>query len=156
MAQATQTRGQSKANANREPPRRHPKLERRKEAVEVEEDDDKEEHDDRLRQEEDRRTEERAKKRGAQEEAEPILHDVAPKKKKYAVQLEEGFDVEKVIDRLLEDHNDLVTLKEILASAPKLRNELKGRLSRRLVPNVHLSVILPKEAEWAETGTKMN
>ncbi|GBG61676.1 hypothetical protein CBR_g23192 [Chara braunii] len=53
-------------------------------------------------------------------------------------------------------HNDLMTLKEILASTPKLRDRLKGRLSRRLVPNVHLSMILPKEAEWVETGTKMD
>ncbi|GBG82605.1 hypothetical protein CBR_g34974 [Chara braunii] len=42
------------------------------------------------------------------------------------------------------------------ARAPRLRNELKGRLLRRLVPNVHLGTILPKEAEWAESGTKMN
>ncbi|GBG79418.1 hypothetical protein CBR_g29565 [Chara braunii] len=40
--------------------------------------------------------------------------------------------------------------------APRLRDELKGRLSRRLVPNVHLGTILPKEAEWAESGTKMD
>ncbi|GBG62882.1 hypothetical protein CBR_g34254 [Chara braunii] len=156
MAQAAQTRGQSKASASLEPPRREPESERRNEAVEVEEDDDEEEQDERIRQEQDRRAEQRAKKRGAQEEAKPILLDAAPKRNKYAVRLEEGFDVEKVIDRLLEGHNDLVTLKEILTSAPKLRNELKGRLSRRLVSNVYLSVILPKEAEWVETETKMD
>ncbi|GBG75368.1 hypothetical protein CBR_g19997 [Chara braunii] len=39
---------------------------------------------------------------------------------------------------------------------PKLRDGFKGRLSRRLVPNVHLGTILPKEAEWAESGTKMD
>ncbi|GBG65058.1 hypothetical protein CBR_g49130 [Chara braunii] len=106
--------------------------------------------------EEDRRAEQRARKRGSQEEAEPELRDITPKKNKYAVRLEEGFDVERVIDRLLEGHNDLMTLKEILTSVPRLRNELKGRFSRRLVPSVHLSVILPKEAEWAEPGTKMD
>ncbi|GBG79529.1 hypothetical protein CBR_g29676 [Chara braunii] len=84
------------------------------------------------------------------------MHDRPPKKKKYTVRLEEGFDVERVIDRLLEGHNDLMTLKEILASAPRLRDELKERLSRRLVPNVHLGTILPKEAKWAESGTKMD
>ncbi|GBG65016.1 hypothetical protein CBR_g49085 [Chara braunii] len=151
-----QTRGQRKASANQEPLRREPKQERRKKAVEVEEDDNEDEQDERLHQKEDRRVEQRAKKRGAQKEAKPILRDAAPKKKKYMVRLEEGFDVEKVIDKLLEGHNDLVTLKEILASAPKLRNELKGRFSLRFVPNVHLSVILPKEAEWAETRTKMD
>ncbi|GBG65169.1 hypothetical protein CBR_g49965 [Chara braunii] len=130
--------------------------ERRKEVVEVEDDNEEDEQDERLRQEEDQTAERRAKKTGAQEEAEPVLLDAAPKKKKYAVRLEEGFDVKNVIDRLLEGHNDLVTLKKIMASAPKLLNELKGRLSRRLVRNVHLSMILPKEAEWAETGTKMD
>ncbi|GBG89955.1 hypothetical protein CBR_g50045 [Chara braunii] len=143
MAQAPRTRGQSKGSANQEPPRREPEPERRKEVVEAEEDDDEDEQDDRLHQEEDRRAEQRAKKRGAQEEVEPVLRDAAPKKKKYAVRLEDRFDVEKVIDRLLKGHNDLMTLKEILASAPKLRDGLKGRLLRRLVPSVHLSVILP-------------
>ncbi|GBG80893.1 hypothetical protein CBR_g31449 [Chara braunii] len=129
---------------------------KRKKTVEVEDDDDEEEEDERLRQEEDQRAELRAKKREAREETEPVLRDMPPRKKKYAVRLEEGFDVEKVIDRLLEGHNDLMTLKEILASAPKLRDGLKGRLSRRLVPNVHRGTILPKEAEWAESGTKMD
>ncbi|GBG73228.1 hypothetical protein CBR_g12945 [Chara braunii] len=67
--------------------------------------------------------------------------------------------VEEVVQEEWEEEesgdNDLVILKEILAFAPKLLNELKGRFSRRLVSNVHLSVILPKEAEWAETGTMM-
>ncbi|GBG76543.1 hypothetical protein CBR_g22291 [Chara braunii] len=127
MAQVAQTRGQSKASASRELPRRESESERRKEAVEAEEEDDEDEQDDRLRQEEDRRAEQRAKKTGAHEKVEPILRGAAPKKKKYVVQLEEGFDLEKVIDRLLEGHNDLVTFKKILAYAPKLRNELKGR-----------------------------
>ncbi|GBG88716.1 hypothetical protein CBR_g48245 [Chara braunii] len=113
MAQVAQTRGQSKASASQEPPRREPEPERRKETVEVEEDDDEDEQDDRMRQEEDRRAEQRANKRGAYEEAEPVLHDAAPKKKKYEARLEEGFDVEKVIDRLFEGHNDLMTLRWI-------------------------------------------
>ncbi|GBG76100.1 hypothetical protein CBR_g21759 [Chara braunii] len=41
-------------------------------------------------------------------------------------------------------------------TTPKLRDGLKGRLSWRLVPNVHLGTSLPKEAEWAESGTKMD
>ncbi|GBG85094.1 hypothetical protein CBR_g39555 [Chara braunii] len=156
QAQAAQTRGKVKASASQEPPRQESEPGKRKEAVEVEDDDDEEEEDERLRQEEDQRAEQRAKKRGAREEAEPVLRDGPPKKKKYAVRLEEGFDVEKVIYRLLEGHNDLMTLKEIFASAPKLRDGLKGRLSRRLVPNVHLGTILPKEAEWIKSGTKMD
>ncbi|GBG88016.1 hypothetical protein CBR_g46387 [Chara braunii] len=147
MAQAARTRGQARAGASQEPPRQEPEPERRKEVVELEDDDEENEKDERLRQEEDQKAEQRARNRGAQEDTEPIMRDVAPRKKKYAVRLEEGFDVEKVIDRLLEGHNDLMTLKEILASAPKLRDGLKRRLSRRFVPSVYLSVILPKEAE---------
>ncbi|GBG87094.1 hypothetical protein CBR_g44550 [Chara braunii] len=156
LAQTARTRGWAKAGASQEPPRKEPEPEKRKEVVEVEDDDEEEEEDERLRQEEDQRAEQRARKREAREEVEPIMRDVPPKKRKYTVRLEEGFDVERVIDRLLEGHNDLMTLKEILASAPKLRDGLKGRLSRRLVPSVHLSMILPKEAEWVETGTKMD
>ncbi|GBG69238.1 hypothetical protein CBR_g3937 [Chara braunii] len=36
-----------------------------------------------------------------------------------------------MVDKLLEGHNDLMNLKGILASAPRLWGELKGRLSRR-------------------------
>ncbi|GBG83059.1 hypothetical protein CBR_g36676 [Chara braunii] len=166
VAQAAQTRSQSKATTsqgpsqapNQAPPRREPEPKRRKEVVEVQEEEDErdDEEDERLRQEEDQRAEQRAKKRGIRGEAEPSLHDGAPKRKKYAVRLEEGFDVERMVDKLLEGQNDLMNLKDILASAPRLRGELKGRLSRRLVPNVHLSSILPKEIEWTEAGTRMN
>ncbi|GBG88557.1 hypothetical protein CBR_g48026 [Chara braunii] len=98
----------------------------------------------------------RAKKRGAPGGAKPSLHDGVPKRKKYVVRLEEGFDVERMVDKLLEGHNDLMNPKDILASAPRLHGELKGRLSRRLVPNVHLSSILPREIERTETGTRMD
>ncbi|GBG87336.1 hypothetical protein CBR_g45396 [Chara braunii] len=152
LAQSARTRSHVKASASKEPPRREPEPGGRKEVVEVEDDNDEEEEDKRLRHEEDQRAEQGAKKRGDREEVEPVLHDVLPKKKKYVVRLEERFDVEKVIGRLLEGHNHLMTLKEILASAPKLHDGLKGRLSWRLVPNVHLGTILPKEAEWAESG----
>ncbi|GBG91885.1 hypothetical protein CBR_g53943 [Chara braunii] len=161
-----QTRGQSKATTSqgpsqapsRAPPRKDPEPERRKEVVEVQEEEDEgdDEEDERLRQEEDRRVEQRAKKRGVQGGVEPSLHDGVPKRRKYAVRLEEGFDVERMVDKLLEGHNDLMNLKDILASAPRLRGELKGRPSRRLVPNVHLSSILPREIEWTEVSTRMD
>ncbi|GBG63758.1 hypothetical protein CBR_g39302 [Chara braunii] len=156
LAQVARKRSQAKASASQKPPRRELEPGKRKEVVEVEDDDNEEEEDERLRREEDQRAEQRARKKGARGEVEPVMRDGPPKRKKYAVQLEEGFDVEKVIDRLLEGHNDLMTLKEILASAPRLRDELNERLSRRLVPNVHLGTILPKEAEWAESGAKMD
>ncbi|GBG91787.1 hypothetical protein CBR_g53676 [Chara braunii] len=129
-----------------------------KEVIEVQEEEDEgdDEEDERLRHEEDWRAEQRAKKRGAQGGAEPSLHDGMPKRKKYAVRLEEGFDVERMVDKLLECHNDLMNLKDILASVPRLRGELKGRLSRSLVPDVHLSFILPREIEWTEAGTRMD
>ncbi|GBG74354.1 hypothetical protein CBR_g18765 [Chara braunii] len=138
------------------PPRKEPELERRKEVVEVPEEEDNDEEDERLRQEEDQRAELRAKKRGAREEAELSLPDSVPKRKKYAVWMEEGFDVERMVDKLLEGHNDLMNVKDILASAPRLRGELKGRLSRRLVPNVHLSTVLPREVKWTEAGIRMD
>ncbi|GBG79954.1 hypothetical protein CBR_g30216 [Chara braunii] len=72
------------------------------------------------------------------------------------MRLEEDFDVERMVDRLLEGHNDLMNLKDILASAPRLREELKGRLSRRLMPNVHLSAILPREVGSTQAGTRMD
>ncbi|GBG90314.1 hypothetical protein CBR_g50563 [Chara braunii] len=158
LAQAARTRNQARVSASQEPSRKGAEPGKRKEAVEVEDDDndDEEEEDERLRREEDQKAEQRARKKGTRGEVEPVVRDGPPKRKKYAVWLEEGFDVEKVIDRLLEGHNDLMTLKEILASAPRLRNELKWRLSRRLVPNVHLGTILPQEAEWSESGTKMD
>ncbi|GBG92563.1 hypothetical protein CBR_g56036 [Chara braunii] len=156
LAQAARTRNQVEASTSQEPPRGEHEPGRRKEVVEVEDDDDEEEEDERLHREEDQRAEQWARKMGTRGEAKPVIHGGPPKKKKYAVRLEEGFDVEKVIDRLLEGHNDLMILKEILASAPRLRDRLKGRLSRPLVSNVHLGTILPKEAEWAESGTKMD
>ncbi|GBG59396.1 hypothetical protein CBR_g38422 [Chara braunii] len=166
MPQAARTRSQNKAGPSQEPsqapsqapPRKESEPGHRKEVVEVpeEEEEDDDEEDERLRQEEDQRAELRAKKRGAQEEAEPSLPDNVPKRKKYAVRMEEGFDVERMVDKLLEGHNDLMNLKDILASALRLRGELKGRLSRRLVPNVHLSTVLPREVEWTEAGTRMD
>ncbi|GBG81783.1 hypothetical protein CBR_g33961 [Chara braunii] len=113
-----------------------------KEMVEIPEDD--EDEDEKLRKEEDEKAEERVKKRGAKASADK---EQEGKKRKYKVRMEEGFDVEEMVDQLLEGHNDLMNLKDILASAPKLRDELKARLSRRLVASVRL---------WAETGTKMD
>ncbi|GBG77374.1 hypothetical protein CBR_g23705 [Chara braunii] len=118
LAQAARTRNRAKASTSQEPPRGEHEPGRRKEAVEVTGDDDEEEEDERLRGEEDQRAEQRARKKGIRGEAEPVIQDGPPKKKKYAVRLEEGFDVEKVIDRLLEGHNDLMTMKEILANRP--------------------------------------
>ncbi|GBG71117.1 hypothetical protein CBR_g8415 [Chara braunii] len=160
--QATQTKSQSKAGPSQTPsqapPRKRPEPERRKKVVEVQEKEEEEEdtEDERFRQEEDRQTEQRAQRREAQERAEPGLQEGLPRKRKYTVRLEEDFDVERMVDRLLEGHNDLMNLKDILASAPRLREELKGRLSRRLVPNVYLSIVLPREVGCTQAGTRMD
>ncbi|GBG59776.1 hypothetical protein CBR_g54879 [Chara braunii] len=108
VPQAARTRSQNKAETSQlpsqapgqAPPRREPEPERRKEVVEVpeEEEEDDDEEDERLRQEEDQRAKLRARKRDVQEKAEPSQPDGVPKRKKYTVQLEEGFDVERMVD----------------------------------------------------------
>ncbi|GBG90368.1 hypothetical protein CBR_g50616 [Chara braunii] len=115
LAQAARTRNQARVSASQESPRRKHEPGKIKEVVEVEDDDNEKEEDERLCRKEDQRAEQRERKKGARGEAEPVIRDGPPKRKKYAVRLEEGFGVEKVIDRLLEGHNDLMTLKEILA-----------------------------------------
>ncbi|GBG64388.1 hypothetical protein CBR_g44272 [Chara braunii] len=138
VSQAARTRSQNKARPSQKPSQK---------VVEVpeEEDEDDDEEDERLRQEEDQRAELRTKKRGAREEADPSLPDSVPKRKKYAVRMEECFDVERMVDKLLEGHNDLLNLKDILASAPRLRGELKRRLSQSDLRGP--SPTLPEEGE---------
>ncbi|GBG91445.1 hypothetical protein CBR_g52400 [Chara braunii] len=140
VPQAARTRSQNKAGISQvpsqapsqAPPRKELEPERRKEVMEApkEDEEDDDEEDERLGHEEDRQAELRAGKRGVQEEDDPSQPGSVHKRKKYAVRLEEGFDVERMVDRLLEGHNDLMNLKDILASAPRLRDGLKGRLSR--------------------------
>ncbi|GBG78688.1 hypothetical protein CBR_g27913 [Chara braunii] len=89
--------------------------------VDVPEGEDEEE--DRLRKEEDEKAEQRAKKRGAKPDTD---NPSEVKKKKYAVRVDEGFDVEEIMDRILEGYNYLMNLKDVLASALRLRDELKA------------------------------
>ncbi|GBG61430.1 hypothetical protein CBR_g21775 [Chara braunii] len=112
-----------------------------------------EEEDDCLRNEEDEKAEQKAKKRGVKADTEKAPEQ---KNKKYTVRVEEKFDVEEIMGRILEGHNHLMNLKDVLASAPKLREELKARLCRKMVASVRLGAIILKEAEWSETGTKMD
>ncbi|GBG82257.1 hypothetical protein CBR_g34540 [Chara braunii] len=134
-----------------EPAKDVPEPSGEKEVVDVPEGEDDE--DDRLRKEEDERAEQRAKKRGARPDTDKAQE---VKKKKYAVRVEEGFDVEEIMDRIQEGHNYLMNLKNVLASAPRLRDELRARLSRNMVVSIRLGTIIPKEADRAETGTKMD
>ncbi|GBG71102.1 hypothetical protein CBR_g8401 [Chara braunii] len=123
-ALAARTRSKGPPNSS-QPPQDNPEPSGEKEAMEVPE--DEEDEDEKFRREENKKVDERTKKRGRRAGADK---DQKGKKKKYTVRLEEGFDVESMVDRLLEGHKDLLNPKDILASAPKLRDELKARLSR--------------------------
>ncbi|GBG77529.1 hypothetical protein CBR_g23974 [Chara braunii] len=134
-----------------EPTKDVPQPSGKNKALDIPEDED--ERDERLRREEDKRVELRAKKRDVKEDTNGIPEG---KKIKYAVRVKEDYDVEEMMDRILEGHNHLMNLKDVLASAPRLWDDLKARLSRKMVASVRLGVIIPKEAEWTETGTKMD
>ncbi|GBG88206.1 hypothetical protein CBR_g46774 [Chara braunii] len=81
-----------------------------------------------------------------------------PRRKKniYTIPVEKGIDIEQIVDRILGTQRDLVTLKEFLAASPKIRDEIKQRLTRRKIMIVKLGDIIPPEANWAPAGTKMN
>ncbi|GBG79600.1 hypothetical protein CBR_g29748 [Chara braunii] len=143
LAQAARTRSQAKATASQEPPRRELEPGGRKEAGEVEDDDDEEEEDERLRQEE-----QRAKKREATEGVESVLHDVPPKKKKYAVRLEEGFGVEKMMKLALAGSHSLVENMRTIEEGP-------GRVERHeeLMGGMYLLVNTLLQENLNQTGS---
>ncbi|GBG70156.1 hypothetical protein CBR_g6287 [Chara braunii] len=125
----------------------------------VEEDLDTE--DEKLKAEDERQARLHAQKRGLDEnqdkkkdEGEEEEHQ--KKKNWYTISIEEGIDIEKMVDRILESHQDLVTLKEFLAASPKIREELKQRLTRRKVMTVKLGELIPPEANWTPAGAKMD
>ncbi|GBG62275.1 hypothetical protein CBR_g29883 [Chara braunii] len=114
------------------------------------------EEDERLRKEEEEQAAQRAKKRKPEDRSERAAKGEGSRKQKYGVPLEDGLDFEALVDRLLEGHNDLLNLKDILASAPKLREGFKTRLSCRRVVSVRLGDLIPAEAHWAVSGTEMD
>ncbi|GBG86999.1 hypothetical protein CBR_g44454 [Chara braunii] len=114
------------------------------------------EEDERLRKEEEEQAAQRAKKRKTEERPEKAEKGESSRKQKYTVPLEDGLNIEALVDRLLEGHNDLLNLKDILASAPKLREGFKTRVSRRRVASVRLGDFIPVEAHWEVPGTKMD
>ncbi|GBG88395.1 hypothetical protein CBR_g47094 [Chara braunii] len=125
----------------------------------VEEDLDTE--DEKLRAEDERQARLRAQKRGLdenqdKEKDEGDEEEHQKKKNRYTIPIEEGIDIEKMVDRTLESHRDLVTLKECLAASPKIREELKQRLTRRKVMTVKLGEVIPPEANWTPAGAKMD
>ncbi|GBG89335.1 hypothetical protein CBR_g49045 [Chara braunii] len=104
------------------------------------------EEDERLRKEEEEQAAQRAKKRKPEDKPERAARGEGSRKQNYAVPLEDGLNIEAMVDRLLEGHNDLLNLKDILAFAPKLREGFKMRLSRRRVASVRLGDLIPVEA----------
>ncbi|GBG68996.1 hypothetical protein CBR_g3695 [Chara braunii] len=125
----------------------------------VEEDLDTE--DEKLRVEDECKARLRAKKRGVdesqdkeKEEGEEEGHQ--KKKNRYTISIEEGIDIETMVDRILESHRDLVTLKEFFVASQKIREELKKRLTRRKVMTVKLGEVIPPETNWTPAGAKMN
>ncbi|GBG85234.1 hypothetical protein CBR_g39800 [Chara braunii] len=117
--------------------------------------------DEKLRAEDERQARLRAQKGGLDEnqdkdkdEREEEEH--LKKKKRYTIPIEEGIDIEKMVDKMLESHRDLVTLEEFLAVSPKIREELKQRLTRRKVMTVKLGEVIPPEANWTPAGVKMD
>ncbi|GBG85567.1 hypothetical protein CBR_g40205 [Chara braunii] len=114
------------------------------------------EEDERLRKEEEEQAAQRAKKRKPENRPERAGKGEGSRKQKYAVPLEDGLDIEALVDRLLEGHNDLLNLKDILIFAPKLREGFKTRCSRRRMASVRLGDLIPVEAHWAVPGMKMD
>ncbi|GBG63257.1 hypothetical protein CBR_g37343 [Chara braunii] len=113
------------------------------------------------------RTRSQAKASASQE---PPRREPEPGRRKEDVEVEDDDDEEEEDERLRQEEDQRAeqrvrkreareAAEPVLhgwKNAPKLRDGLKGRLSWRLVPNVHLGTILPKEVEWAESGTKMD
>ncbi|GBG61090.1 hypothetical protein CBR_g19166 [Chara braunii] len=128
----------------------------KKEPIQVEEGDEDEE-DERLRAEDELLAKQRAMER-ASEAGKTQLEEKEPRQKKniYTIPVEKWIDFEQLVDRILKSQRDLVTLKEILAVSPKLREEFKQRMTRKKVMTVKLSEIIPPEANWASPGTKMD
>ncbi|GBG77188.1 hypothetical protein CBR_g23515 [Chara braunii] len=113
--------------------------------------------DEKLRAEE----EERARCRALEREAEKGKAEVSeeePRKKKniYSIPVEQGVDIEQLVNKILESRRDLVTLKEILAVSPKIREDFKQRITRQRVMIVKLGEVIPSEANWSPPGTKMD
>ncbi|GBG77764.1 hypothetical protein CBR_g24212 [Chara braunii] len=116
-----------------------------------------EDEDGKIREEEERQAEIRAKRRKGEAKEGRSKGDTRPsKKRKYQTSIEEGVDLEGLVNKLLEGHNELLNLKEILASAPKLREMVKARLSRRRVASVRMGDLIPKEANGSVAGSKMD
>ncbi|GBG85224.1 hypothetical protein CBR_g39790 [Chara braunii] len=113
--------------------------------------------DEKLRAEEEERVRRRALEREP-EKGKAEVSEEEPRKKKniYSIPVKQGVDIEQLVNKILESQRDLVTLKEILAVSPKIREEFKQRITRKRVMTVKLDEIIPREANWSPPGTKMD
>ncbi|GBG86229.1 hypothetical protein CBR_g41134 [Chara braunii] len=144
--------------------RRNEQLQREREsekAVEEESipvsENDEDNEDEKLRAEEEERARRRVLERGP-EKRKTEAGEEEPRKKKniYSIPVEQGVDIERLVDKILESQCDLVTLKEILALSLKIREEFKQRMTRKRVMIVKLGEVIPLEANWSPPGTKMD
>ncbi|GBG93527.1 hypothetical protein CBR_g73131, partial [Chara braunii] len=150
-----QTQRAQRPSRPRAAPEEGPSQPRKTETISIEEDDGEE--DELLRAEDERH----AKQRAMGKEPETGKADIGEgelKKKKqvYTIPVEQGLDIEQIVDRILESQRDLFTLKEFLASSSKILEESRHRLSRKKVMTVKMSDIFPQEISWAPPGTKMD
>ncbi|GBG65506.1 hypothetical protein CBR_g51100 [Chara braunii] len=109
--------------------------------------------DEKLRAEEEKRARRRALEREP-EKGKVEASEGEPQKKKniYSIPMEQGIDIERLVDKILKSQHDLVTLKEILAVSPKIREEFKPWMTRKR----KLSEVIPPEANWSPPRTKMD
>ncbi|GBG64412.1 hypothetical protein CBR_g44296 [Chara braunii] len=155
------TAGLPQARRARKPPRPRaipeegPSQPRETETIPIEEDDGEE--DELLRAEDERQAKQRAMEREPETGKTDVGEGELKKKKQvYTIPVEQGLDIEQIVDRILESQRDLFTLKEFLAASPKLQEEFIHRLSRKKVMTVKMSDIFPQEISWAPPGTKMD
>ncbi|GBG60474.1 hypothetical protein CBR_g5648 [Chara braunii] len=118
---------------------------------------DEDNEDEKLRVEEEERARRRALERESEKgKAEASKKEPRNKKNIYSIPVEQGVDIERLVDKILESQRDLVTLKEILAVSPEIREEFKQRMTRKRVMTVKLGEVIPPEANWSPPGTKMD
>ncbi|GBG80561.1 hypothetical protein CBR_g31021 [Chara braunii] len=124
------TAGLPQARRARRPPRpkaapeEGPSQPRKTETIPIEEDDGEE--DELLRAEDERQAKQRAMEREPETGKTDVGEGELKKKKQvYTIPVEQGLDIEQIVDRILKSQRDLFTLKELLAASPKIREEFR-------------------------------
>ncbi|GBG64399.1 hypothetical protein CBR_g44283 [Chara braunii] len=118
---------------------------------------DEDNADERLWAEEEEQACRRALEREPEKGKAEASEEASRKKKNiYSIPVEQGVEIERLVDKILERQRDLVTLREILAVLPKIREEFKQRMTRKRVMTVKLGEVIPLEANWSPPGTKMD